>query len=110
MRQYEAETHYDTNGRIVFTPSNGLPGVGLPRKAIKGATSFTLMTPEGTKEGIALGWEDVHDLRQGITGRSPTTRTRMAPSSARWCTLRPSTAHNGSKTRGLLAANLKGCQ
>ena len=52
MRQYEAETHYDTNGRIVFTPSNGLPGVGLPRKAIKGDTSFTLMTPEGTKEGV----------------------------------------------------------
>lgn len=31
MRQYEAETHYDQNGRIVFTPSKGLPDVGLPR-------------------------------------------------------------------------------
>ena len=24
-RQYEAETHYDTNGRIIFTPSKGPP-------------------------------------------------------------------------------------
>jgi hypothetical protein len=32
MRQYESETWYDMNGRIVFTPSKGLPGVGFPRK------------------------------------------------------------------------------
>jgi hypothetical protein len=31
MRQYEADTWYDANGRIVFTASKGLPGVGLPR-------------------------------------------------------------------------------
>jgi hypothetical protein len=31
MRQYEADTWYDQTGRIVFTPSNGLVGVGLPR-------------------------------------------------------------------------------
>ena len=62
MRQYEAETYYDANGRIVFTPSKGLPGVGLPRKAIKGDTSYTLTTPQGTKDAIALGWEDVLDL------------------------------------------------
>jgi hypothetical protein len=35
MRQYEADTWYDQNGRIVFTPSKGLVGVGLPRKARK---------------------------------------------------------------------------
>src|SRR5690606_34324895 len=35
MRQYEAETFYDQNGRIVFTPSKGLVGVGLPRQARK---------------------------------------------------------------------------
>ena len=65
MRQYEAETYYDADGRIVFTPSKGLPGVGLPRKAIKDDTSYTLTTPEGTKEGIALGWADVLNLREG---------------------------------------------
>jgi hypothetical protein len=31
MRQYEADTWYDQRGRIVFTNSKGLPGVGLPR-------------------------------------------------------------------------------
>ena len=36
MRQYEADTWYDANGRIVFTASKGLPSVGLPRKAIRG--------------------------------------------------------------------------
>ncbi len=35
MRQYERETFYDANGHIVFTPSKGLVGVGLPRKAGK---------------------------------------------------------------------------
>ena len=35
MRQYEADTWYDANGRIVFTASKGLPGVGLPRKAVR---------------------------------------------------------------------------
>ena len=33
LRQYEADTWYDATGRIVFTSSTGLPGVGLPRKA-----------------------------------------------------------------------------
>ena len=88
MRQYEADTWYDANGRIVFTPSKGLPGIGLPRKAVKGDTSYTLRTPEdrhapsGTsgavhdtqaqetdpatpQTGIALGWEDIRDLPEG---------------------------------------------
>ncbi|MBE0645532.1 MAG: hypothetical protein IH600_15730 [Bacteroidetes bacterium] len=32
LRQYEQDTWYDQNGRIVFTISKGLPGVGLDRK------------------------------------------------------------------------------
>lgn len=32
MRQYEADTWYDRTGRIVFTASKGLVGVGLDRK------------------------------------------------------------------------------
>ena len=69
MRQYEAETYYDANGRIVFTPSKGLPGVGLPRKAVKGDTSYTLTTSDGTKEGVALGWEHVHSLPTATISR-----------------------------------------
>ncbi|MBX3192897.1 MAG: hypothetical protein KF819_38285 [Labilithrix sp.] len=32
LQQYERETFYDRNGRIVFTTNKGLPGVGLDRK------------------------------------------------------------------------------
>jgi len=66
MRQYEADTWYDARGRIVFTASKGLTGVGLPRKAKKKELNFTLETPEGVQENIALGWEDVKGLRKGI--------------------------------------------
>jgi hypothetical protein len=31
MRQYESDTWYDQNGRIIFTASKGLPGVGFTR-------------------------------------------------------------------------------
>ena len=37
MQQYERDTWYDRNGRIVFTASKGLTGVGFPRKAQAGA-------------------------------------------------------------------------
>jgi hypothetical protein len=32
LQQYERETFFDQNGRIVFTTNKGLPGVGLDRK------------------------------------------------------------------------------
>ena len=65
MRQYEAETYYDANGRIVFTPSKGLPGLGLPRKAIKDHTGYTLTRRTARQEGIALGWEYIGGLAEG---------------------------------------------
>ena len=50
MRQYEADTWYDQTGRIVFTPSKGLVGVGLPRKAqkkdLKAGISYGIQTPD----------------------------------------------------------------
>ncbi len=65
MREYETDTWYDQTGRIVFTPSKGLSGVGLPRKKVKGATDCSVVTEERTLEGISVGWEDVKDLKQG---------------------------------------------
>lgn len=73
MRQYEADTFYDQTGRIVFTPSKGLVGVGLPRKANKKelteGTFYCIDTPErkGSPQepGIALGWEDIQHLQEG---------------------------------------------
>ncbi len=51
MRQYEADTWYDQNGRIVFTNSKGLPGVGFPRNA-------------KPKDGDPIGWNDFKDTLQ----------------------------------------------
>lgn len=51
MQQYERETYFDQNGRIVFTTSKGLVGVGLPRK--------------GNARQNIIGWEDVKDTTEG---------------------------------------------
>lgn len=59
MRQNDRDTWYDANGRIVFTASKGLVGVGLPRKAGKRDADFTLRLPDGTSKTGRLGWEDV---------------------------------------------------
>lgn len=51
MRQNEADTWYDQNGRIVFTNSKGLPGVGFARKEwdeIKGQPSATRTVTDTT--------------------------------------------------------------
>ena len=69
LRQYEADTWYDANGRIVFTVSKGLPGVGLPRKAIKGDTSYGIDAPDRQVSEAALGWEDIRDLEVGTITR-----------------------------------------
>ena len=45
MRQYERDTWYDASGRIVFTASKGLVGVGLPRKAGKKDLPCLLKVP-----------------------------------------------------------------
>ena len=75
MRQYEADTWYDTNGRIVFTASKGLPGVGLPRKAVKGDTAYSLRTPDAAPTDIPLGWQDIRHLTAGVITRRITDDT-----------------------------------
>lgn len=59
MRQYERDTWYDANGRIVFTASKGLVGVGLPRKAGRNDKDCTLEFPDGQTQRRRLGWEDI---------------------------------------------------
>lgn len=69
LRSYEADTWYDQNGRIVFTPNSlGLAGVGLPRrkKASDAKDNITYrkngydVGPEG------LGFEDIQDMTKGV--------------------------------------------
>ena len=58
MQQYERDTWYDRNGRIVFTASKGLTGVGFPRKGSgRGANKTT-------------GWEDIAAMPSGTVSRT----------------------------------------
>jgi len=63
MRQYENDTWYDANGRIVFTTSKGLVGVGFPRKGNKKKdTPVSIIYPEAAgrvDEEKVIGWEDL---------------------------------------------------
>jgi hypothetical protein len=58
MQQYERDTWYDQKGRIVFTTSKGLTGVGFPRKG------------KGRSANKELGWEDICDMTSGTVSRT----------------------------------------
>jgi hypothetical protein len=81
MRQYEVDTWYDQSGRIVFTISKGLVGVGLDRQfnkknafvtGIKDGVYIDRISGVGseaqphTEANIPLGWEDIKNLKSGI--------------------------------------------
>ena len=70
LNQYERDTWYDRNGRIAFTVSKGLVGVGLPRKRRTGDTCYGIRTARREENGIALGWEDIRDLNDGVVTRT----------------------------------------
>jgi hypothetical protein len=74
MRQNEADTWYDQTGRIIFTPSKGLVGVGLPRKArksdLKEGTRYAISSEARTEPDLALGWEDIKGLASGIVSKT----------------------------------------
>lgn len=67
MRQYEADTWYDANGRIIYTTSVGLRGVGLARKAARNDDPCEIRYADGRVENRPVGWEDVKDLPAGTT-------------------------------------------
>jgi hypothetical protein len=69
MQQYERDTWYDIHGRIVFTNSKGLVGVGLPRKATRASPEAEVAYPDGRKKKGTLGWEDVRDAPDGTVIR-----------------------------------------
>ena len=66
MNAYERDTYYDAQGRIIFTCSMGLTGVGLARKASRKDTAYGILSNMRTATGIALGWEDVKDMQEGV--------------------------------------------
>jgi DMSO/TMAO reductase YedYZ molybdopterin-dependent catalytic subunit len=70
LKQNENETFYDMNGRIVFTVSKGLVGVGLPRKAVKSETPYKIIINGEVVEEKPLGWEDIIDMKEGEIHRT----------------------------------------
>ena len=65
MQQYERDTWYDMKGRIVFTISKGLVGVGLPRKGGPRNPVTRVTFPDGRTVSGNAGWEDVRDVPDG---------------------------------------------
>jgi hypothetical protein len=65
MQQYERDTWYDIEGRIVFTNSKGLVGVGLPRNGARKEPPTVITLPDGKVLRGNHGWEDVRDLPAG---------------------------------------------
>jgi hypothetical protein len=73
MQGYERDTWYDISGRIIFTNSKGLVGVGLPRKAGRTSPDVTLRFPDGRSRTGKLGWDEINQLQD--TGGLPTGST-----------------------------------
>ena len=63
LQKYENNTWYDSNGRIVYTSKLGYKAA--PPKAIKNDNNWSLYSSARTEANIALGWEDIKDLRGG---------------------------------------------
>ena len=86
MRQYEADTWYDQNGRIIFTPSKGLVDVGLPRTARKADADNGILygidlanpDPDIIAQYEVIGWNDIKDLTAGDTVSKTYTDTTQA--------------------------------
>jgi hypothetical protein len=62
MQQYERDTWYDIHGRIVFTNSKGLVGIGLPRRVVRNAAAITLTLPDGRTRSLQ-GWDELRQLQ-----------------------------------------------
>jgi hypothetical protein len=60
MQGYERDTWYDITGRIVFTISKGLVGVGLPRKGSRTSPKTRIRMPDGRAREGNFGWEDLY--------------------------------------------------
>ena len=69
MRQYESDTRYDRNGRIALASSKGLPGVGLLHTAATHDTAYGLIASKERRSSIAVGWDDLRNLKDGIVTR-----------------------------------------
>jgi hypothetical protein len=65
MQGYERGTWYDMAGRIIFTNSKGLVGVGLPRKGSRITADVTCTTADGRSKTGKYGWDDIRQMQEG---------------------------------------------
>ena len=71
MQGYERDTWYDIHGRIVFTNSKGLVGVGLPRKAGARTPPTRIAAPGAKPKEARHGWEDLWTYDDTPAGGTP---------------------------------------
>ena len=64
LQGYENDTWYDRKGRIIFSAKSGEGG--LPRTKRPKDKCYGLRTPQGNQTGVALGWEDIRYLQEGV--------------------------------------------
>lgn len=67
MQGYERDTWYDMAGRIAFTNSKGLVGVGLPRNGSRTTPDVTFTTPDGHSKTGKFGWDAVRQMQEAGT-------------------------------------------
>lgn len=65
MRQYEQDTWYDANGRIIFTASKGLAGVGFRVKQANEIPNAKIISPDDPIKSKRIGWDDIQ-LKDGV--------------------------------------------
>ena len=73
MQGYERDTWYDMAGRIIFTNSKGMVGVGLPRNASRNSPEVTITTPDGRTKTGKFGWSDISQMQEA--GKLPAGST-----------------------------------
>ena len=64
LKSYENDTWYDRKGRIIFSAKSGEGG--LPRTRRPKDRCYGLRTPHRSQTEVALGWEDVRNLQEGV--------------------------------------------
>ncbi len=64
LQKYENDTWYDAKGCIVYTSRLGYGAV--PSKATKTDTNWSVYTNVRTENNIAIGWEDIKELEEGL--------------------------------------------
>ena len=65
LSNYERNTWYDSNGRIIRTANKGSVPINVPLKAINGDDRWSIQSPGRSESNISLGWEEIKNLKEG---------------------------------------------